>query len=155
MVRKLHRYRQLQRCKTLKKNDKEKWRFPKYLLYNIKSKFWSVSMVCITACYHYQNFSHFLGHYVSWSKLSFVTIKDILCKMSKKRRKFNVYNDRKSFKKNRMRFYSIKVRQNFLWLFSLSKPFKNLNQEETAIHVVTQGFTFTLKPWGDICIFIT
>lgn len=37
MVKKWHRYRQLERCRKLKKKDKEKWRFPKYLLYNIKT----------------------------------------------------------------------------------------------------------------------
>ncbi|XP_061181266.1 arylsulfatase I-like [Saccostrea echinata] len=36
MVRKWHRYRQLKRCEKLKKHDKTKWIFPKYLLYNIK-----------------------------------------------------------------------------------------------------------------------
>lgn len=38
MVRKWHRYRQLERCRKLKKRDKAKWRFPRYLLYDLEGK---------------------------------------------------------------------------------------------------------------------
>lgn len=37
MVRKWHRYRQLERCRKLKKRDKAKWRFPRYLLYDLEA----------------------------------------------------------------------------------------------------------------------
>lgn len=49
MVKKWHRYRQLERCRKLKKKDKEKWRFPKYLLYDIKGTYIPVGMQVISS----------------------------------------------------------------------------------------------------------